>query len=144
MATTALLPGANVEAGTVSVATHGARRRMQSSLGLIVPSTTPLVESVNFTFPSGPTRKPGRTLAVSVTDAEESTAVGDATSVVVVATRKSAMLGAAIAPSPATAITVVPAMKTSRRRARLKCPGIFAPLSISATAEIAFCHPPRD
>ena len=129
----------------MSVATHGARRRMQSSLGLIVPSTTPLVESVNFTFPSGPTRKPGRTLAVSVTDAEESTAVGDATSVVVVATRKSAaMLGAAIAPSPATAIMVVPAMKTSRRRARLKCPGIFAPLPISATAEIAFCHPPRE
>ena len=135
-----LCPGASAEALTVSVATHGARRRMHSSLGLIVPSTAPLVESVNFTFPRGPTRKPGRTLAVSVTDPEVPIVVGDATSVVVVATRKSAaMLGEAIAPSPATAITVVLAKRTSRRRARVRCPGIFGPLS-RLTAEIVLRH----
>ena len=125
----------------MSVATHGSLRSRHCSLGLIVPSSAPLVESVNFTLPSGPTRKPGRMLAVSVVDPEEVTTVGDATSVVFVVTRKSAMLGAAVAPSPAAAIRVVPAMRMSRRRARLKCPGIFAPLPISASAEIAVLPP---
>ena len=110
----------------MTVATHGCRRSRHSSLGLIVPSKAPLVESVNFTLPIGPTNKPGRTLAVSVADPEGSMAPGEATSVVLVAKRKSlAMLGAAVTPSPAAAITVVVAMRTSRRTAPVGCPRIW-------------------
>ncbi len=116
-----LSPAASTEALTVSVAMHGCARRMHCRPGLTVPSAAPLFESVNLTFPSGPIRKPGRIVAVRVVDPDGSTTLGEAVTVVVVATRMSAMLGAAVAPSPAIAITVVLAMRTSRRPARVWC-----------------------
>ena len=113
----------------MSVAMHGTLRSRQASLGLIVPSAAPFVESVNFTLPIGPTKKPGRTLAVIVVDPKGPTTLGAAVSVVVVGIRKSlATAGAATAPSPATASTAVVVTSTSRRPARVRCPRIISPL----------------
>ena len=90
------------------VATHGWKCSRHASLGLTVPSRAPLVESLNLTLPIGPTSRPGRTLAVSVVDPDESITLGEATSVVLVGTRKSlAMPAAAAAPSTMAAATVV-------------------------------------
>src|ERR1700760_4242041 len=58
------------------VATHGSRLSRQSSRGLTVPSTAPLVESVNLMFPIGPTSRPGRTLAVRIVVPDGASALG--------------------------------------------------------------------